>query len=47
MAPTVTLKDAFKIAFADMHLYDEESRKLVGFKEAHQRLREAQGKKAY
>ena len=47
VAPTVTLKDAFKIAFADMHLYDEESRKLVGFKEAHQRLREIQGKKAY
>jgi omega-6 fatty acid desaturase (delta-12 desaturase) len=47
VAPTVTLKDAFKIAFADMHLYDEESRKLVGFKEAHQRLRETQGKKAY
>jgi fatty acid desaturase len=40
VAPTVTLKDAFKIAFADMHLHDEESRKLVGFKEAARRLRE-------
>jgi len=30
-----------------MHLYDEESRKLVGFREAHRRLRETQGKKAY
>lgn len=40
VAPTVTLKDAFKIAFADLHLHDEESRKLVGFKEAHRRLRE-------
>jgi len=41
VAPTVTLKDAFKIAFADMHLHDEETRKLVGFKEAARRLREA------
>ncbi len=42
VAPTVTLKDAFSIAFADMHLHDEESRKLVGFKEAHRRLRQAE-----
>jgi omega-6 fatty acid desaturase (delta-12 desaturase) len=40
VAPTVTLKDAFKIAFANMHLHDEESRKLVGFREAARRLRE-------
>lgn len=40
VAPTVTLKDAFRIAFADMHLHDEKRRKLVGFKEAHRLLRE-------
>lgn len=40
VAPTVILKDAFKIAFADMHLHDEKRRKLVGFKEAHRLLRE-------
>ncbi|GLV47195.1 fatty acid desaturase [Thermus sp. LT1-2-5] len=44
VAPTVTLKDAFQIAFADMHLHDEESRKLVGFKEAYRRLKAARGK---
>ncbi|MER3557424.1 MAG: fatty acid desaturase, partial [Thermus sp.] len=41
-APTVTLKDAFKIAFADMHLHDEESRKLVGFKDVAPLLRRMQ-----
>jgi len=40
VAPTVTLKDALRIAFADMHLHDEKRRKLVGFKEAHRLLRE-------
>lgn len=40
VAPTVTLKDAFQIAFADLHLHDEASRKLVGFREAHRRLRQ-------
>jgi omega-6 fatty acid desaturase (delta-12 desaturase) len=44
VAPTVTLKDAFQIAFADLHLHDEESRKLVGFREAHRRLNAARGK---
>lgn len=42
-APTVTLKDAFRIAFADMHLYDEETRKLVGFKDVTPLIREAKG----
>lgn len=32
VAPTVTLKDAFKIAFSDLHLYDMKERKLIGFK---------------
>lgn len=41
VAPTVTLRDAFAIAFADLHLHDEESRKLLGFREAGRRLREA------
>lgn len=40
VAPTVTLKDALKIAFADMHLHDEESRKLVGFKDVAPLLRQ-------
>jgi omega-6 fatty acid desaturase (delta-12 desaturase) len=41
VAPTVTLMDAFRIAFADLHLYDEEEGKLVSFKEAYRRLRGA------
>jgi len=34
VAPTVTLKDALGIAFADLHLYDQEKDRLVGFKDA-------------
>ncbi|MGQ9735119.1 MAG: fatty acid desaturase [Thermaceae bacterium] len=40
VAPTVTLWDAFKIAFTDMHLHDEQSRKLVGFKDVVPLLRQ-------
>ncbi len=34
VAPTVTLKDALAMAVADLHLYDEERGRLVGFKTA-------------
>lgn len=44
-APTFTLKDAFRIAFADMHLHDEESRKLVGFKDVALLIREVEGRR--
>ncbi len=39
VAPTVTLADAFKIAFADLHLYDPEADRLVGFRDVAARLR--------
>jgi len=33
-APTVTLRDALGVAFADLHLYDQKKGRLVGFKDA-------------
>lgn len=41
-APTLTLKDAIKVAFADLHLYDEERKHLVGFRDAARLLRQQQ-----
>jgi len=32
-APTLTLKDALRVAVADLHLYDEERKHLVGFRD--------------
>lgn len=34
MAPTLSLKDAIQVAFADLHLHDEERKHLVGFRDA-------------
>ncbi|MBE3596453.1 MAG: fatty acid desaturase [Hydrogenibacillus sp.] len=38
-APTVTLKDALAVACADLHLYDEATRKLIGFRDVAPRLK--------
>lgn len=38
-APTFTLRDAIKVAFADLHLYDEERGRLVGFRDVDPLLR--------
>ncbi len=46
VAPTVTLADAFKIAFADLHLYDPEADRLVGFRDVAARLRAGAGERA-
>ncbi|MGC8784710.1 MAG: fatty acid desaturase [Armatimonadota bacterium] len=40
MAPTLSLKDAIMVAFADLHLYDEERKHLVGFRDAARLLRQ-------
>ena len=42
-APTFSLKDAIKVAFADLHLYDEERGHLVGFRDVESRLRQQNG----
>lgn len=39
-APTFTLADAIKVAFADLHLYDEERGHLVGFRDVDPLLRQ-------
>jgi omega-6 fatty acid desaturase (delta-12 desaturase) len=41
VAPTVTLADAFKIAFADLHLYDPGRDRLVGFRDVAAQARAA------
>ncbi len=33
LAPTLSLWDAIRVAFADLHLYDEERKHLVGFRD--------------
>ncbi len=45
MAPTLTLRDAVHAAFADLHLYDEQRKHLVGFRDAARllRLRKVEG----
>lgn len=39
MVPVLTLKDAIRVALADLHLYDEQNRRLVGFRDADRLLR--------
>ncbi|GIV19743.1 MAG: fatty acid desaturase [Armatimonadota bacterium] len=46
MAPTLSLKDAILIAFADLHLYDEERKHLVGFRDAARLLRQRKAESA-
>ncbi len=46
VAPTVTFADAFKIAFANLHLYDPEADRLVGFRDVAARLRAGAGERA-
>lgn len=41
VAPTVTLTDAFRIAFADLHLFDPKEDRLVGFRDLAARVRAA------
>ncbi len=43
MAPTLSLRDAVKVAFADLHLYDEERRHLVGFRDVAPLLKQTNG----
>ncbi|MER3474308.1 MAG: fatty acid desaturase [Armatimonadota bacterium] len=45
-APTFTLKDAIKVAFADLHLYDEERGHLVGFRDVAPLLPRKEGTQA-
>ncbi|CAM3340334.1 fatty acid desaturase [Hydrogenibacillus schlegelii] len=42
VALTVTLKDALFVAFADLHLFDEATRKLIGFRDVAPRLKKGQ-----
>ncbi len=39
VAPTLGLAEALRVAFGDLHLWDEEKRRLTGFSEAARRLR--------
>ncbi|HGY10043.1 MAG TPA: fatty acid desaturase [Oceanithermus profundus] len=41
VAPTVTLADAFRIAFADLHLFDPKRDRLVGFRDVAAQVRAA------